>query len=143
MSDSGVDRAVLCQYLGQSDNTYIAEFVGSDASRFSGVAVIDRSAAESTGQLAPLAADGTFRRVRVAVDMSLANPGFAISALGLGVNVVLFGPDGLENVVDVMGRPPAVRGRSAHSSAGTSRLRLRDERDGHTVGLGGVPEPSV
>ncbi len=107
MSDSGVDRAVLCQHLGQTDNTYIAECVRSDPSRFAGVAMIDSSGAESAGQLASLAADGTFRGVRMTVDMLLANPGFASSALGLGVNVVLYTPDGLENVVDVIGRLPA------------------------------------
>jgi hypothetical protein len=38
MAQAGVDRAVLCQHLGEYDNSYLAEVVGSRPQQFAGSA---------------------------------------------------------------------------------------------------------
>lgn len=111
MHDSRVDKAVLCQHLGQTDNTYIAECVRSDPSTFAGVAMIDGAGPDAPGRLRSLADEGTFRGVRMTADMLRASPGFAQGALELGLNVVLYAADGLDNVVETVGRVSRHSGR--------------------------------
>jgi hypothetical protein len=53
MNKHAVDRAVLCQHLGQYDRSYLAEVVKDHPGRFAAVCLIDPTA----GTLFPLVAD--------------------------------------------------------------------------------------
>lgn len=106
MLSAGVGRAVLCQHLGQTDNSYIGACVRADPHRFIGVAMLDPTDARADAELASMAAGAEFRGIRMTVDMLIANEGFASTALTLGLNVVVYAPDGVGAAIAPISRLP-------------------------------------
>jgi predicted TIM-barrel fold metal-dependent hydrolase len=107
MRSAGVAKAVLCQHLGQTDNHYITSCVRHDPSTFAGVALLDSARSDWAVALAELVDESVLRGVRMTADMALGNREFAYSALDLGLNLVLYAPDGIDDVVDLVLRAPS------------------------------------
>ena len=97
MKSAGVSRAVIVQHLGEFDNSYIETIVQNDRERFAGVCLVDHDAADAEDQLARLADGGNFKGVRLTVDTLDVAPRLWDTAVGLGMVLVLYAPDGMAN----------------------------------------------
>jgi len=99
MRNAGVERAVLCQHLGQFDNSYIASLLGSRPGRFAGVALIDHYAdgwEESLSEIVQLG----FRGLRITSDALRERPALAHAAASAGLSQVLYAPEGIGAIAE-------------------------------------------
>jgi L-fuconolactonase len=94
MSEAGVDCAVLCQHLGQFDNSYIASLLESRPGRFAGVALVDHDADNWGESLIEVGRLG-FRGLRITSDAVRERPALAHQAASAGLNEVLYAPEGI------------------------------------------------
>jgi len=62
---AGVDQAVLVQYAGSTDNSYLRRCLQKYPGRFAGVATVDHDTRRAASQIAQLATLGAFRSVRI------------------------------------------------------------------------------
>jgi predicted TIM-barrel fold metal-dependent hydrolase len=65
MNKHAVDRAVLCQHLGEYDNSYLAEVVNDHPGRFAAVCLVDPTQPDAHVQLRRWEEHGNFRGVRI------------------------------------------------------------------------------
>jgi L-fuconolactonase len=98
MSAADVSCAVLCQHLGQFDNSYIASLVEGQPGRFAGVALIDHESRHWDEQLDGVTARG-FRGLRITGSALLANSPLAESAASAGLALVIYAPEGVGPLV--------------------------------------------
>ena len=98
MSHSGVERAVLCQHLGQFDNSYIRSCVVDEPDTFAGVAMIDPRDSRALENLETLRVEGIMRGVRMTAESVKSVPHFARRVLNCGLNLVLYCPDGISEI---------------------------------------------
>jgi predicted TIM-barrel fold metal-dependent hydrolase len=155
MAAVGIDRAVLVQHLGQYDNSYIAGCVKSAPDAFVGVAMIDATHPGAHDALAEVIDTGAFRGLRMSADMLMAAPAIASRALEAGLHVILYCPEGTEDIESVLptlgagpGRivvthlgSPTVEHGSLNRGRGVLRL-VADERVMITLsGAGMVCDP--
>jgi predicted TIM-barrel fold metal-dependent hydrolase len=109
MRELGIAKAVLAQHLGQYDNSYIASCVRSSPQTLAGVAMIDALAFDAADALDAVVGSGEFRGLRMTADMLVGAPGIASAALQLGLNVVLYCPEGtgpISGVLPTLGDGP-------------------------------------
>ena len=60
-----VDRAILVQYMGNFDNTYLSSCVRRAPDRYVGIAIVDVSQPEAEADIDRVASEGTFAGIRL------------------------------------------------------------------------------
>jgi predicted TIM-barrel fold metal-dependent hydrolase len=96
MEQSGVERAVLVQHLGEYDNSYLEEVVRGHALRFAGVALVDHESSRWPEALERISSSGAFKGLRLRTQVLEENPAIAEQALADGLVLVVStwpGPD--------------------------------------------------
>jgi L-fuconolactonase len=109
MDGAGVERAVLCQHLGEYDNTYLESVVRAEPDRFTAIALVDGTAGSWPLELAAVAESGAFRGLRIVDDILTANPALAEDAASLGLTIVVYAPHGIARAVAPIRRLLAAR----------------------------------
>lgn len=99
MSEGGVECAVLCQHLGQFDNSYIASQLASRPGRFAGVALVDHRA-ESWGESIAEVGRLGFRGLRITSDALRERPMLPREAASAGLTQVLYAPEGVGAIAE-------------------------------------------
>ena len=94
MSETGVECAVLCQHLGQFDNSYLASLLRVEPDRFAGVALVDHRVPGWHETLADVPRLG-FRGIRVTSEALRENPGLSQAAAAAGLHQILYAPEGI------------------------------------------------
>lgn len=92
---AGVQRAVLCQHLGEYDNGYLGSVVAAEPERFAAVALVDGMATTWREQLDNVTRSGTFRGIRITDDVLNENPELAHEAAMRGFVIVVYAPGGI------------------------------------------------
>ena len=152
MDVADVDRAVLCQHLGEYDNTYLESVVRAEPDRFAAVALVDSARADWRRQLGAVAESGAFRGIRIVDDVLAGNPDLAHEAAAFGLAILVYAPNGIAQAVVAIRRlaaahpdvtieithlgNPRVEGRDVAS--GFELLELARE-PGIVVTLSGLP----
>ncbi len=108
MRASSVERAVLCQHLGQYDNSYLASLVESQPDRFAGIALIDHRASSWEEELATVVATG-FRGLRITSEALREEAELAPAAAAAGLIPVIYAPEGIRDLVSQLGETAAAR----------------------------------
>lgn len=103
MDGAGVERAVLCQHLGEYDNSYLESVVRAEPDRFTAVALVDHADDGWREQLADVAGSGAFRGLRIVDDVLAASPALGEDAASLGLVIVVYAPSGIARAL------PAIR----------------------------------
>jgi L-fuconolactonase len=104
MAGAGVSRAVLVQHLGEFDNSYIGKCVAADPNRLAGVCLVDHTLPDAVKRLEILANSDRFRGVRFPVQVLVEAPALFDTAARLGLILVLYAPEGMEYVVELLDR---------------------------------------
>ena len=99
MNSAGVECAVLCQHLGQFDNSYIASLLESRPGRFAGVALVDHGADRWEESLTEVVRLG-FRGLRITSDALRERPALAHGAASAGLTQVLYAPEGVGAIAE-------------------------------------------
>ena len=89
MEQNGVQKALLVQYGGNYDNSYIAECLGSFQGRFSGVAIVDTNQPDAPEKLEYWVKEHGFEGIRIGANV--ISPGdnkYAIWKKIAGLNIV-------------------------------------------------------
>ena len=102
MALAGVERAVLCQHLGEYDNSYIEEVVRARPSTYAAVAMIDPADSQWPLALDRISSSESVRGIRLTSEMLVANPAVAWAAVRAQMVVVLYAPDGLGQVKEII-----------------------------------------
>ncbi len=113
MDRAGVDRAMLCQHLGEYDNRYLAEVVERYPSRFTATCLVDPESAPALHNLRHWHSTGCFRGLRILSLTLEKNFDLCLEATSLGMNLVLYAPDGIAKAVDPL-RRLASQGSAGH-----------------------------
>lgn len=96
----GVERAVLCQHLGEYDNRYLASVVNSEPARFAAVALVDGMATTWREQLDVVTDSGMFRGLRIPDEVLIGNPLLAEEAARRGFVIVVYAPGGVARTIE-------------------------------------------
>lgn len=96
---AGVERAVLCQHLGEYDNGYLAAIVDRYPGCFAAVCLIDSASPDWRSELRQLHAAGSFAGLRVTADTLLENFALPAEAVALGLTLVVYSPEGIPRVL--------------------------------------------
>src|SRR5579862_4197612 len=99
MSAAKVSRAVLVQHLGEFDNSYIGSVCASDPERFAGVLLVDHLDENVAKALQRWVATSNFRGLRLTADALLARPELFSLAVGLGLVILLYVPQGIRPIL--------------------------------------------
>src|SRR5262249_45564233 len=97
MEAADVEKAVLCQHLGEYDNSYLAEVVNRYPGRFAAVCLVNPDQPDATERLRAWHATGSFRGVRALAEWLPRNPDLFLQAAELGMNLVVYAPEGIAN----------------------------------------------
>ncbi len=95
MQSAGVDRAVLCQHLGEYNNAYLAQVVASNPATFAAVCLVDPTSPTAAADLERWRATGHFRGVRLLAQWLSDYPPLWARAVDLGLTLVLYAPQGV------------------------------------------------
>ena len=109
MRTAGVDRAVLCQHLGEYDNSYLESVVNEHPDTFAAVCLVDPASPDWRAELRKLNAGGAFRGLRILADTLHENLALATEALALDLTLVVWAPDGIAGVLSPIRRLLAER----------------------------------
>jgi L-fuconolactonase len=104
MDGAGIERAVLCQHLGEYDNSYLESIVRAEPDRFAAVALVDGTDDGWRLALRAVAHSGAFRGLRIVDDVLDENPALAEEAASLGLVIVVYAPAGIARAVDPIRR---------------------------------------
>lgn len=115
MAAAGVTRAVLVQHLGQYDNSYIRDCVAAAPDRYAGVGMVDPADPDAEATLDAVLAEGILTGIRMTGEMVAADPERAASVVRRGLHCVLYCPDGVAAVADILRRVAA-------EAVGTARI---------------------
>ena len=144
MSEAGVECAVLCQHLGQFDNSYLASLLASRIGpiRRRGA---DRSRRRRAGRRPwPTFVQLGFRGLRITSDALRERPGaFAYAAASAGLNQILYAPEGIGAIVGASAsncRRPTRRWHSSSRTSATRRSRTANGPRRRAADLGGPAE---
>lgn len=124
MQSAGVDRAVLCQHLGEYDNQYLAQVVTDHPTRFAAVCLVDPAKSSAQLDLDRWQATGRFRGVRLLAEWLAQHESLWARAVELGLILVIYAPQGIATAVPAITRFVATH-RSARivvTHLGTPRL---------------------
>lgn len=112
MKSAGIERAVLCQHLGEYDNAYLAGVVERHPATLAAVCLIDPTSASAVPDLESLHATGRFRGVRLLADWLRDYESLWGRAVELGLTLVIYAPQGM-----VAATPVITRFAAAHPAA--------------------------
>lgn len=112
MRAAGVDRAVLCQHLGEYDNSYLAGVVRQHPQSFAAVYLVDPSGPSAVSELEKWHATGAFRGVRLYAGWLDESASLWARAVELGLTLVIYASEGAASAA-----PPVARFMSAHPDA--------------------------
>lgn len=112
MRAAGVERAVLCQHLGEYDNSYLAGVVRQSPQTFAAVCLVDPSGPDAVAELEKWHAIGAFRGVRLYAGWLDEYESMWARAVDLGLTLVIYASEGAAFAV-----PPVARFMSAHPDA--------------------------
>src|ERR1051325_6796525 len=112
MDRAKVDRAVLCQHLGEYDNGYLARVVAQYPDRFTGVCLVDPTQGAAVAELHRWHAMGCFHGVRLLTEWLASYEENYAEAARLGWIFVLYAPDGIASAIQ-----PIQRFASRHPAA--------------------------
>ncbi len=112
MRSAGVDRAVLCQHLGEYDNAYLAEVVASHPAIFAAVCLVDPTSHSATADLQKWHGTGRFRGVRLLTQWLSDYESLWARAVELDLTLVLYAPQGMRDAA-----PAIARFAEAHPNA--------------------------
>jgi L-fuconolactonase len=99
MAAAKVSRAVLVQHLGEFDNSDVGSVCASDPERLAGVLLVDHLDENLAKTLQRWVATGNFRGLRLTADALLARPELFSLAVGLGLVIVLYVPQGIRPIL--------------------------------------------
>jgi L-fuconolactonase len=99
MEEAGVERAVLAQHLGDYDCGYLSAVVTQHPHRFAAVFLVDPSSPDALNNLRRGYLTGTFRGIRLTTEWLRNNPEFCLAAIDLGMNLLIYAPDGIGSSV--------------------------------------------
>ena len=112
MQSAGVDRAILCQHLGEYDNTYLADVVSRYPKKFAAICLVDPTSPIAAADLEKWHKTGCFRGVRLLAEWLLPKEQLWAQAVDLGLTLILYAPEGTAAAA------PAIRKfAAAHPSA--------------------------
>ena len=128
MGGAGVSRTVLCQHLGEYDNSYLAGVVTRDPQTFAAVCLVDPSGPTAVADLEDWHATGAFRGVRLYAGWLDDYADVWARAVELGLTLVIYASEGA-----AFAAPPVVRFMTAHPDARLVMTHLGNPqlRDGH------------
>jgi L-fuconolactonase len=130
MNRNRVDKAVLVQYMGNPDNTYLAECMRANPGRFAGVAIVDSSKPDAPDRLARWVREDDLRGVRLNVGLLDQEGPVWSRAAELGI------------VVSAAGSLSALASEAfSKFVTGIPELRFRVEHMGHPDVTEGPPYP--
>lgn len=109
MDGAGIGRAVLCQHLGEYDNSYLESVVRAEPDRFTAVALVDGRHDGWRRELQSAAESGAFRGLRIVDDVLAVNPALAEEAASLGLAIVVYTPAGIGRAMTPIRRLLAAR----------------------------------
>jgi predicted TIM-barrel fold metal-dependent hydrolase len=112
MRAAGVERAVLCQHLGEYDNSYLAGVVRRHPQTFAAVCLVDPSGSTAVAELEKWHATGAFRGVRLYAGWLDEYASLWARAVELGLTFVIYASEGA-----AFAAPPVARFMSAHPDA--------------------------
>ena len=104
MSHSGVDRAMLCQHMGEYDNSYLESVVRRHPDRFRATCLVNLSTPKAVTDLRHWQATGCFRGIRVTAETVKQQFDLCVEAMSRGMNVVLYAPEGIAGAVQSVRR---------------------------------------
>jgi L-fuconolactonase len=99
MTRAGVGRAMLCQHIGEYDNSYLARVVAEHPGRFAATCLVDAASPTSINDLRKWHATGCFRGLRVFAGTLSSNPELCERALDLGLNLIVYTPEGIADAI--------------------------------------------
>jgi len=94
MQSAGVERAVLCQHLGEYDNTYLARVVGRYPETFAAICLVDPTSPSALADLEKWHATGRFRGVRLYAGWLDEYEPLWARAVELGLTLVIYASEG-------------------------------------------------
>lgn len=94
MQSAGVEQAVLCQHLGEYDNSYLAEVVGRYPETFAAVCLVDPASPSGLADLEKWHATGRFRGVRLYAGWLDEHRPLCARAVELGMTLVIYASHG-------------------------------------------------
>lgn len=103
-SKAGVARSLLCQHLGEYDNTYLASVVDLHPAKFAAVCLVDPDGPEPLEELRRWQATGRFRGLRILANTLETNQPLCLEALRLGMNLLIYAPGGITKSIPVLRR---------------------------------------
>jgi predicted TIM-barrel fold metal-dependent hydrolase len=103
MRGAEVDRAVLCQHLGEFDNTYLAGVVQNCRERFTAVGLVDHRRPDALSVLEDLVDGGCFGGIRLPPAALRDNRALCCSVGALGLVPLVDPSDGIGEVLDIVG----------------------------------------
>lgn len=74
MDRHGMRRAVLVQFLGNTDNRYLETVIAADPDRFAGIGLVDPGDIDAAAQVRTIAKRGLFRGIRLPATARSAGP---------------------------------------------------------------------
>lgn len=104
MAKAGVDRAVLCQHLGEYDNSYLAETVRNHPGRFAAVALVNPEVPAAMETLRSWKDTGQFRGVRLLAEWLEPYLPLWMEAARMGLRLVLYAPNGIAGAIPTIRR---------------------------------------
>jgi L-fuconolactonase len=112
MRQAGVGKAVLCQHLGEYDNSYLAKVVQARADTFAAICLVDPSGPDAVAELEKWHATGAFRGVRLYAGWLDEYASLWARAVELGLALVIYASEGA-----AFAAPPVARFMRAHPGA--------------------------
>ncbi len=110
---AGVEKSLLCQHMGEYDNTYLAGVVDGYPGRFAAVCLVDPDGPEAIQELRRWQATGRFKGLRILAETLDSNQPLCLEAIRLGMNLVIWAPGGITKSL------PGLRRLLAQRSDGT------------------------
>lgn len=101
MEAASVSRAVLVQYLGEYDNSYLAQAMVEHPGRFAGVGLVDPFSDDWPARLAEVVSAG-FRGLRFPMEWLPTKMEVALAACAAGLNIVVYVPKDMAAAVPVL-----------------------------------------
>jgi predicted TIM-barrel fold metal-dependent hydrolase len=125
MNHAGIHRAMLCQHLGEYDNSYLESIVRKYPDRFRATCLVDTSAPTAVKDLRRWHATGCFHGLRGMPDTVEQHFDLCVEAISRGMNFVFYAPDGIASKVQVIRRlaQTSSRGRIVISHLGNPKVQ--------------------
>ena len=121
---AGVSRCLLCQHLGEYDNSYLAGVVSRYPERFAAACLVDPDAPGAVEDLRRWHATGRFRGLRILAKTLDSNQALCLEAIRLGMNLVVYSPGGITTAL------PGLR-------------RLLEQRSDGTIVISHLGDPQI